>query len=149
MKCSRPAAVFSLCVCVACNRAPAEWKVMHNKTNVCQISVPPDWTVDPKWGSLAREPKDRAEVSVGNQLAGTVRPLSEETQKALMVDKLIENSSRRVFWANRPPDRGLKITPYHVFVPGKAGVCTALIAVHQGVSEELVKKIGATLSAVP
>ena len=148
MRFSRPAALLSLFVIVACNRTPVEWKVIRNKTNACQISIPPDWTIDTKWGSLARAPKDQAEVSVGNQTAGTVQPLSEATQKALMVDKVIENTSQRVFWANKPPDRGLKITPYHVFVPGKAGLCMALISVHPGFSDEMVKKIGETLSPV-
>ena len=148
MKCFRYAALFPLCAGLVLGQLPAGWKVLHDKTSACQVAVPADWSVDAGLPSQARAPKDQGDISVGSQVGRTVKPLSEVTQKALMVDKVIENTPQRVFWTDAPTKSAQPITQYHLSVPGKSGICTALISVRPGVNQETVAHIGATLSVV-
>lgn len=64
-----------------------------------------------------------------------------------MVNKMIENTPKMVFYSNPPTKSEHPITPYRAVVPGKDGTCSAMISVRAGVSEEIVKKIAGTLSA--
>ncbi len=83
------------------------------------------------------------------QASKTGLPMSDTVQKTVGVDKMIENSAQRVFWAAKPasPSQGMPVViGYHVTVPGKDGTCAAQINIRQGGSEDLVKKIAATVT---
>jgi hypothetical protein len=96
---------------------------------------------------MANAPADQGDLSVSSRAGRTLKPFDDMTQKALMVDKMIENSSKMVFYSNKPTASDNPITPYRAVVPGKGGTCSAIISVRKGISEEEVKKIAATLSA--
>ena len=124
------------------------WKLVHDKTNACQVSVPPDWKAGPIPG-MAEAPAEAGDVAVSSQLGKTVKPLSEMAQKALMVNKVLQNTPQSVLYSSAPSKSDNPITPYHAIVPGKGGICSALFSARKGVSEETVKKIAATLSPTP
>jgi pyrroline-5-carboxylate reductase len=143
---SKVTCLAALSLSLSFAQAPAGWKTVHDKTNACQVSVPPTW----KMGaipSMADAPADQGDLSVSSHAGKTVKPFSDMTQKALMVDKMIKNTPQMVFYSNKPTASDNPITPYSVTVPGKGGTCSALISVRKGVSEEEVKKIADTLSA--
>jgi hypothetical protein len=111
------------------------------------MAVPADWQIDPPGSWMAHAPNDQGQISLISQAGKTVKPMNEMAQKALTVDKMIDNSPQRVFFSNPPTKSEHPITPYHVMTPGKGGTCGALISVRAGVTEEVVKKIAATVGA--
>jgi hypothetical protein len=128
--------------------APAGWKVIKDKDGACRLAVPPEWTVNSQLPNLAISP-NHSDVSVSSRPGKSVNPLTDVVQKALGVDRMLENSERRVFWAAKPvssPAAGGPVTTYHVIVPGKGGACEARIALTSG-SEALAKKIAATVAS--
>jgi hypothetical protein len=128
-------------------QAPGQWVTIHDKANVCQVSVPADWKPTAGIPGSASAPADQGDIALASQPGKTLKPFSDMTQKALMVNKMIENTPKMVLYSNAPTKSEHPITPYRAVVPGKDGTCSALISVRAGVSEETVKKIAATLSA--
>jgi hypothetical protein len=120
---------------------------VKDKTGACQMSVPGDWQISqnlPNYASAA----DHSDAMVLAQAGKTGLPMSETVQKTVGVDKMIENSAHRVFWAAKPASvsQGMPaVIGYHVTVPGKDGTCTAQITIRQGGSEDIVRKIAATV----
>jgi hypothetical protein len=113
------------------------------------MSVPADWTIGQQLPNYASGP-DHENAMILAQASKTVKPLTEAVQKTVGVDKMIENNSKRVFWAGKPASLSPGAPPvigYHLTVPGRDGTCMAQITIRQGGSEELVKKIAATVSA--
>jgi len=131
----------------AFSQTPAGWKVIHDKSGACQISVPGDWNVPKDSSWIGQAPADQGDVQLASQPGRTVKPFSEMSQKALMVDKMIENTPKLVFYSNAPTKSDRPLTPYRASVPGKDGTCVAMFTARAGVSQEMVKKIVATLSA--
>jgi hypothetical protein len=121
--------------------------MMHDKSNGCQMAVPADWKVDGQAGWMAYAPKDQGNVSLISHPGKTVKPLSEMAQKALAVDKMLDNSPQLVFFSNLPTRSEHPITQYHVTAPGKGGTCVALIDVRGGVTADEVRKIAGTVKA--
>ncbi len=128
-------------------QGPAGWKVVKEKTSACQISIPGDWTVSKDLPGNASAPGNGGDVQVLSQAGKTVKPMSDMAQKALSVDKMIQNTPQVVFFSNPPTKSDNPITPYHATVPGKGGTCVALISARKTVSEDTVKKMVSTLSA--
>jgi hypothetical protein len=126
-------------------QVPTGWKVLHDKTNACQVAVPADWNVPAQSGWMAMAPKDQGDVQLVSQPGRTVKPMNEMAQKALMIDKMIDNTPARVFFASQPTKSAQPLTPYTAHVPGNGGICAAMIAVRPGIAEDMVKKIVATL----
>jgi hypothetical protein len=127
-------------------QGPAGWKVVKDRKGACQVSVPGDWKISEMVTSSAAGP-DQSGVMVTSQPGTTIKPMNEVVQKAVGVDKMIENTPQRTFWAGKPGSMsGLPpVVGYHVTVPGKGGLCYALITIPKGGSEDLVKKISATV----
>jgi hypothetical protein len=143
------ACLLTISAATAFSQVPSGWKVLHDKTNACQIAVPGDWTVSAQTSWIANAPADQGSVQLVAQPGKTVKPMNEAAQKALMVAKMIQNTPQVVLYASQPTKSERPITPYHAIVQGKGGTCGALIDVRAGVTEDLVKKITATLSATP
>lgn len=128
-------------------QTPAGWKMVKDKSGACQMAVPPDWEVNKTLPSMATAP-DKSDAMVISQTGRTLKPISAVGQQAIGAEKMIENTAQRTFWAGKPVSlSGLPaVVGYHVTVPGKDGTCGAQITIPKGGSEELVKKIAATLA---
>jgi hypothetical protein len=124
----------------------AQGKVIHDKKGACQITVPADWKVPEDTTWIAQAPGDQGDVQLVSVPGKTVKPFSEASQKALSVSKMINNTPQSVFFANEPTKSARPITPYTAIAPGKGGTCNAMFSARAGVTEEMVKKMVATLS---
>jgi hypothetical protein len=128
---------------------PSGWIVLKDRKNICQIGAPGDFKPDGTFVGLGRGPGDTLEVQVYSQTS-PVKPLSEAVAKIMGIERLIENTDKRLFYANKPAKiaDGRTTTSWTVKVPRDGGNCFATISVVPGGSEELVKKIAATIGPV-
>lgn len=130
-------------------QTPTGWKSIKDKTGVCQMSVPANWTVSPQLPSMATAP-DQSDAVILAQ-PGKIKPMNEVVQKAVGAEKVLENTEDRLFWAGKPtsfPAGAPPVTAYHVTVPSKNGTCVAQIAVKAAIPESEVRKIAATVAPV-
>ena len=121
--------------------------VLHDKTGACQLMIPGDWSVSKTGSWIGEAPRGMGSVQVVSQPGKTVRPLTTGDQKALLVGKLINNTSESVFYANEPPKNGHPLTSYRAVAPGKGGACVALFSVRTLVTLDTLKEMVATLGA--
>ncbi len=79
---------------------------------------------------------------------GRVTPLSPMAVSGLAIEKLIENTGERQFYANKPTriKGGRIVVGWTVKIPREGGNCFASITVTAGGPEDLVKKIADTIS---
>jgi hypothetical protein len=141
-------AVFLGAALVLSGQTPAGWKTMKDEKGTCQLSVPADWKPHQQIPGLSTAP-DQSDALVVSHEGKKLKPMMEAVQKMAGVDKMLENTEQRVFYAGKTGTafRGQPVlTGYDVTIPGKGGTCSAKITIVQGVPEELVKKIAATLS---
>src|SRR5271165_4983868 len=101
----------------AFSQTPAGWKVTQDMNKACQIAFPSTWTVTPD-GQATTPDGGRAVLVIGSTRPLT--PLAPDMQKLLQVDRLIENSSKRVFYLMKPQGDQLE---YIVDQQFKAGRC--------------------------
>ena len=125
---------------------PTGWKVLHDKTNTCQMAVPADWKVAPETTWIGQAPNNQGDAEITFQPGKTLKPLSEMAQKALNVAKMFENTPQRIFWSSQQTNGDHPITPYAVRIAAKGGICAGLISTRSGVSEDVVKKIASTFA---
>jgi len=126
------------------------WFTVQDKTGSCQMSVPGDWTLNPQVPGHVTT-SEQTDSMIISGFKHPRKPMSEETQKTVGVDKLFENTADRWFYAAKPiPGTGGKPTlvVYHVDVARDDGTCIAQILVHRNYPEEAVKKIAASVLAV-
>ena len=125
---------------------PSGWIVLKEKTNACQIAAPADFKSDATTPSLAKGPGDAVEVQVFSS-PSPVRPLNERVAKAMGIEKIFENTDKRVFYADKPAKviTGQVIAGWHVKIPRGGGSCFAVITLTPAGSEDLAKKIAATI----
>ena len=112
--------------------AQAGWKVVKDRTNSCQISVPENW--------------GQSVITVrGN---GKVGVFSAETQK-MVAERMIENTPKLVFYVmkSNPSPGDQPLVTYQASVPGNGYHCTAQINVKPDYPEDQVKRIVATFAA--
>ena len=120
-----------LCLPVSLS-AQAGWKVVKDRTNSCQISVPENW--------------GQSVITVrGN---GKVGVFSAETQK-MVAERMIENTPKLVFYVmkSNPSPGDQPLVTYQAAVPGNGYHCTAQINVKPDYPEDQVKRIVATFAA--
>ena len=129
-------------------QVPAAWKVVHDKSNACQLAVPADWAANAPLPGMAQAPGNQGDLQVSSSPGKAFKPVNDMTQKALGVARMFENSDKRVFYASAPTKGDHPITPYRAIVPGKDGTCSTMISARAGVTEDTARKIVATLTAV-
>lgn len=135
-------AVFGcLCAQLVCAE-PAGWKVIRDKTNACQISVPSTWTALSTPG-LVNSPVSTTTMLIAGHRP--YRPFDEDTLKMLNIGKLYENSAARLFYVTKPNEQG-HIT-YHIEAPGSGNACIAEMTLTARYSEDEAKKIAMTVTA--
>ena len=94
---------------------------------------------------MASAPSNVGDADVAFLAGKSLMQLNEASQKALGVNKMLENSPKLVVYATKPGSQTNPLTPYFAKAPGVGGVCAASIAVRSGIPEETVKRIAATL----
>lgn len=137
--------VFSIAPVFA--QAPSDWKVM--KEIGCQAAVPPSWTVDAKAPRNAQAPGGQSTVRLRSHNSLPMTPLDSAKLRDLKVDKMIENTPKRVFYSVKPVvfDKGKPaVTVYTVEVSRTGGTCFLYIAAAPGQPDNEVKKIALTLT---
>jgi hypothetical protein len=146
MKKHHSALVLLAFASVSVAQIPGSWKVIHDKSNACQLAVPADWSANSPLPGSAQAPGNQGDLQVSSSPGKAFKPFNDMTQKALMVGKMLENSEKLVFYSSAPTKSDHPITPYRAIVPGKDGTCSTMVSVRAGVPEETVRKIVATLS---
>ncbi len=138
---------FVLCSATLVAQAvPPGWKTIKDSRGKCQISVPADFSLVHAAAGFANA-KDRSiEVIVTSREGGTLKPISAEGMKTAGVDKILENTAQRRFYAMKSISR--PAASWYEIVPYAGGTCTAHISVREGASQDLFRAIAATLSAV-
>jgi hypothetical protein len=129
----------------------ADWKVLKDSKNACQIMVPPEWTpLGDNTGAATLQDTATAVAVVTSQPGQTFKPLPESLQKSLGIRKkdVFENSPKRVFYQDRTSAGPEDQNAYSVSVPGKAGTCSCHVAFLRSVAEEVARKIALSLGPV-
>lgn len=123
--------------------AQSAWINIKDKTNVCQISVPPTWS---KLGSpgMANSPDGTTmQIMASGHHFG---PFGSETLSLLNIGKVYENSAARILYVTKPNGGTPQLITYHVEVPGRQGSCVAQIPLKPQYSEEEARKIALSLA---
>ena len=125
---------------------PGGWVSTKDLKKQCQIGAPGDFKPDPNFPGLLKGPGDTVEVQVLSSPA-PVKPIMESVGKMMDIDRFIDNTPARVFYAGKPLKGidGKMTVGWTVKVPRGTGNCSAQITVVPGGQEDLVKKIAATL----
>jgi len=126
---------------------PSGWIVLKEKTSACQIAAPPDFKPDSLTPALAKGPGDAIEVQIYSSTS-PVKPLNETVAKVMGVEKMFENTDKRVFYANKQAKvmDGRLITAWRVSVPRTGGSCFATITLTPEGSADIARKIAATIA---
>jgi hypothetical protein len=121
------------------------WQTIKDKTGVCQMSVPANWSTIPGTAGQVASPEHIVSVL----LAGFKRspaPMTDAEKHQFAVDRIIEDSAKRWLYITKPvPSQ--KIIAYHVNVPIAGHVCAAILTVKADHSEEEIKKIADSVGA--
>jgi hypothetical protein len=151
MKMSLPSIARLCCVALLtvpllADSIPSGWIVVRDRKGACQIGAPADFKLDPNFPGLAKGPGDTVEVMALSSPA-PVKPMMDSVAKMMHIEKLVDNTSSRLFYQNAPTKGhdGKQITGWVVKVPNGTGNCSAEITVVPSGSEDLVKKIAATI----
>jgi hypothetical protein len=137
-----------LVMAAASAQTPAGWKVLKDKEGACKLAVPQAWTVNQQLPHMAMAP-DRSDATVMSHMGKAINPIPDVVQHALGVDRMLENTPQRIFWAAKPMSYkgGPPMVSYHVTVSVRGGACEARIALKVGSGDGLAKRIAATLSS--
>ena len=125
---------------------PSGWIVLKDRTGACQIAAPADFKSDAMAPSLAKGPGDAMEVQIYSSV-NPVKPLNETVAKVMGIERMFENTDKRVFYANKQAKvmDGRMITAWHVTVPRAAGSCFATITLTPAGTEDLARRIAGTI----
>jgi hypothetical protein len=125
---------------------PSGWTVLKERTGACQIGAPGDFKPDSMSPSLAKGPGDAMEVQIYSSTS-PVKPLNETVAKVMGIEKMFENTDKRIFYALKQAKvmDGRMITAWRVTVPRTGGSCFATITLTPAGSEDLARKIAATI----
>jgi hypothetical protein len=125
----------------AFSQTSAGWKTTQDMSKSCQVAFPSNWAVTPD-GQATTADGGRAVLVIGSSKA--LVPLDPGMQKLLQVDRLIENSGKRVFYVMKPVGNQLE---YIVDQQFKTTRCKLQLFVPKGYAESDVMKIVAALGS--
>jgi hypothetical protein len=131
---------------------PAGWNVLKDPKDLCQITVPPDWTAltESKGAAVFRDTTTAIAV-VTSQPGQGFKPLPASLLKVLDIRKesIFENTAKRVFYQEKISKNADYPNAYSASVPGKSGTCSCHVTFLPSVSAEVARKIALSLNAVP
>jgi hypothetical protein len=127
---------------------PADWKVMKDLEDACQVAVPKDW--DTNLPAMAQAPGNKLGVVILFNETEKYVPLDAATLKALDTVKVVENSAKRYFIQSK---EFKSITGgagtsrrWMVSIPVQKGRCGLTITLAQGADEATAEKVANTLA---
>jgi hypothetical protein len=130
---------------------PAGWTVVKDSKHACQIAVPSEWApwADNTGAAVFRDSTTAIAV-VTSQPGQTFKPLTESQKKSLgiPVEKMFENTAKRIFYQDKTSSRLDDPTAYSASVPGNGGTCSCRVVFLPSISQETAKKIVLSLSPV-
>jgi hypothetical protein len=144
-------AAFAIVLTVAINSfsappaPPNGWQTIKDRTAVCQMAVPSNWSTILGTPGQVASPEHIMSVLLAG-FKRTPAPMTEAEKHMFSVDTMIENNADRWFYATKPVSAQNIIT-YHVNVPIAGHVCAAEITVKIGHSEDEIRQIAATVAA--
>lgn len=116
---------------------PANWKVLKDLEDACQISVPGDW--DTNLPAIAQSPGNKAMAVIKFDENDRYAPLDAAALKALDTVKVVENSAKRYFVQSKEfPGITSTAAPsrrWMVAIPAPKGQCSVMITLVQGADE--------------
>jgi hypothetical protein len=131
---------------------PADWKIVKDPRNICQIKVPPEWVpLGENTGAAVFHDSTTAIAVVTSQPKQTFKPLSASLQKLLGVakEKMFENTAKRIFYQEKISRGAEDPDAYSASVPGKDGTCSCHGVFLPSISGETARKIMLSLGSVP
>jgi hypothetical protein len=130
---------------------PADWKVIKDSRQTCQIAVPPEWSqLADSSGAAILHTATTAIAVVTSQPGQIFKPLPESLQKVLGIgkEKMFENTVKRLFYQDKTSRNSSEPNSYSVSVPSKAGTCSCHITFLPMVPDETARKIALSLGPV-
>jgi hypothetical protein len=131
---------------------PANWQIVKDAKNACQIAVPADWSPygDTRSAAIFQDTSTALAV-VTSQPGQTFSPLTEFFQKVLNIgkEKLFENTNKRIFYQDKTSRGADDPNSYTFSVPGKAGTCSGHLTFLPSITEDVARKIALSLGPVP
>ena len=134
-------ALLQVLISPAFSETPAGWKSTQDMSKACQVAFPSTWAVTPD-GQATKSDGGRAVLVFGS--SRPLEPMAPDMQKLMQVDRMIENSSKRIFYLMKPQGDKLE---YIVDQQFKTGRCKLQLFVAKGYAEDEVMKIVATLGS--
>ena len=102
--CPGSALVLLACFSVSAEALPADWKLVKDSKDLCQLAVPSDWVSLPDTigAAILHDPATAIAV-VTSQPEQTFQPLTEVLRKLIRIpqDRMFENSAKRLFTRTR------------------------------------------------
>jgi hypothetical protein len=136
------AGIAAISTLSAAATTPAGWQTTKDSSGVCQISLPPSWSMTPGSPGQFASPDHLLSV-LGSGSNRSAAPMTDTEKQESGADKIIENSAQRWLYAGKPTRQN--VITYHVNVPTSRRTCAAELAVKVGYSEDEIKKIAATV----
>jgi hypothetical protein len=130
--------------------SPDGWKVLVDRSKTCQISVPSDWTVDKFSPSSAGAPDNKSSMTMHASANQTLAAAKGTFEMMYPPKKVIEDSATRA-WIAYKADSVAVDSPevnWYVAIPVKASVCAVQIDFKNPNSEEMMKQVAESMSAV-
>lgn len=135
----------------ASQSAPADWKIIRDAKNLCQLAVPSDWVLlsTASGAAVLRDPTTAIAV-VTSQPGQEYKPLTQAFLKSMGVPKeqVFENGAGRVFYQHKVSEGREDMNAYSSSVPAKDGTCSCHLTALPLVTEETARKIILTLAPV-
>lgn len=127
---------------------PADWKIMRDLEDACQVAVPKDW--DTNLPAMAQAPGNRLGVVILFNETEKYTPLDAATLKALDTVKVVENSAKRYFVQSKEFKSitgGTGTTRrWMVSIPVQKGRCGITLNLAQGADEATAEKVANSLA---
>jgi len=131
--------LIGLAALAAAQTAPKDWKIVKDEKGLCQIAVPPNWTVKSNIAFHENTPPDQASVD-SNPLG--IAPMPDRVQKTMHVDQMFENTDKRVLYSSSGYG-GRK--NFNASVPRSGGSCAVTVTFKPPISEDIAKTIALSL----
>ena len=131
----------------AAAQTPADWQVMKDKKQLCQISVPPGWTADKIMPSSLKSADKKSSIVFSNKPASaTYGDIAKTAKDMFKPTKTIEETPNRT-WFVSTNDRGVQGTTWYSVINTKP-VCEIQIVFADPAFEPNAKLIVNSLKAV-
>jgi hypothetical protein len=140
--------LLAACWAAAAGNPPAGWKVIKDQRGMCEVAVPPDWIASTRNPGVA-SPKDVLEgMVVVTSDAAALKPIPDSVQKMMKIEKLYENTDKRVVYMSHIARDPKDSSSLSVAVPAAHGSCMTQVTYRSTVPENLARQIAYSVGPV-